>query len=177
MFIQIIQGKSTRQDECREMGERWLRELAPGANGWLGGTYGFTDDDQFLAIVRFESQEAAAANAARRNRIRHRLVILAAVGFGLAEIVAGSMPSYAAFAVWTPVLGIASLTMITSANATFQMSVAPEMRGRVMALYMMIFMGGTPVGAPIVGWVGQTFGARWTLIGGGVATILGTAPG
>ena len=71
-------------------------------------------------------------------------------------------------------IGIASLTMITSANATFQMSVAPEMRGRVMALYMMIFMGGTPIGAPIVGWVGETFGARWTLVGGGVATILGT---
>ena len=118
---------------------------------------------------------SGALLAARRNRIRHRLVILAAVGFGLAEIVAGSMPSYVAFAIWTPVLGIASLTMITSANATFQMSVAPEMRGRVMALYMMIFMGGTPIGAPIVGWVGQTFGARWTLIGGGVATILGTA--
>ena len=65
-------------------------------------------------------------------------------------------------------IGIASLTMITSANATFQMSVAPEMRGRVMALYMMVFMGGTPIGSPIVGWVGQTFGARWTLIGGGV---------
>jgi MFS family permease len=118
---------------------------------------------------------SGALLAARRSRIRHRLVILAAVGFGLAEVVAGSMPSYLAFAVWTPVLGIASLTMITSANATFQMSVAPEMRGRVMALYMMIFMGGTPLGAPIVGWVGQTFGARWTLIGGGVATILGTA--
>jgi MFS family permease len=84
------------------------------------------------------------------------------------------MPSYAAFAAWTPVLGIASLTMITSANATFQMSVAPEMRGRVMALYMMIFMGGTPFGAPVVGWVGEHLGARWTLIGGGVVTILGT---
>jgi len=117
---------------------------------------------------------SGALLAARRGRIRHRLVILAAVGFGLAEVVAGSMPSYAAFALWTPLLGIASLTMITSANATFQMSVAPEMRGRVMALYMMIFMGGTPVGAPIVGWVGETFGARWTLIGGGVVTILGT---
>ncbi len=65
MFIQIIQGKCTRQDECRDMGERWLRDLAPGADGWLGGTYGFTDDDQFMAIVRFESREAAAANAAR----------------------------------------------------------------------------------------------------------------
>jgi MFS family permease len=47
------------------------------------------------------------------------------------------------------------------------------MRGRVMALYMMIFQGGTPLGAPIVGWVGGTFGARWTLIGGGGLTILG----
>lgn len=66
MFIQIIQGKcTTRQDECREMGERWRRELAPGADGWLGGTYGFTDDGQFMAIVRFESREAAAANSAR----------------------------------------------------------------------------------------------------------------
>jgi MFS family permease len=43
-----------------------------------------------------------------------------------------------------------------------------------MALYMMIFMGGTPLGSPIVGWVGETFGARWTLIGGGAMTILGT---
>jgi MFS family permease len=112
--------------------------------------------------------------AARRGRIRHRLVIVAAVVFGVAEVVAGLMPSYVAFAVWTPVMGIASLTMITSANATFQMSVAPEMRGRVMALYMMIFMGGTPLGAPFVGWVGETYGARWTLLGGGVVTILGT---
>jgi MFS family permease len=72
------------------------------------------------------------------------------------------------------VIGVASLTMITAANASFQTSVDAVMRGRAMALYMMIFMGGTPIGAPIVGWVGQVFGARWTLIGGGVATILGT---
>ena len=113
--------------------------------------------------------------AARRTRVRHRLVILAAVAFGVAEIVAGLLPSYVAFAIWTPVIGLCSLTMITAANATFQMSVAPAMRGRVMALYMMVFMGGTPIGSPIVGWVGEQFGARWTLIGGGAATILGTA--
>ena len=65
MFIQIIQGKCTRQDECREMGERWRRELGPGAEGWLGGTYGFTDDDQFMAIVRFDSRETAARNSQR----------------------------------------------------------------------------------------------------------------
>lgn len=112
--------------------------------------------------------------AARRGVVRHRLVILAAVSFGAAEIVAGLLPSYLAFALWTPVIGITALTMITAANATIQMTVAPELRGRVMALYMMIFMGGTPIGSPIVGWVGETFGARWTLIGGGAMTILGT---
>ena len=94
---------------------------------------------------------SGALLAARRVRIRHRLVILAALAFGVAEIAAGVMPSYLTFALWTPVLGLASLTMITSANATFQMSVAPAMRGRVMALYMMVFMGGTPLGAPIIG--------------------------
>jgi MFS family permease len=117
---------------------------------------------------------SGALLAARRVRVRHRLVIMAAVTFGVSEIVAGLMPSYVAFAIWTPVIGVFSLTMITSANATFQMSVAPAMRGRVMALYMMVFMGGTPLGAPIVGWVGQEFGARWTLLGGGAVTILGT---
>ena len=117
---------------------------------------------------------AGALLAARRGRPRHRLVIGAALLFGIAEIASGLMPSYLTFALWTPVLGFTALTMITAANATVQLSVAPMMRGRVMALYMMIFMGGTPAGAPIVGWIGEEFGARWTLIGGGGMTVLGT---
>jgi MFS family permease len=117
---------------------------------------------------------AGALLAARRGIVRHRLVILAALAFGAAEVVSGLLPSYLAFALWTPVIGITALTMINATNTTIQPSVAPELRGRVMALYMMIFMGGTPLGAPIVGWVGETFGARWTLIGGGAMTILGT---
>ncbi len=71
-------------------------------------------------------------------------MILAALGFGLAEVVAGLLPSYLTFALWTPVIGLTALTMITAANTTIQLSVAPALRGRVMALYMMIFMGGTP---------------------------------
>ena len=116
---------------------------------------------------------SGALLAAGRGRPRHRLVILSALGFGLAVIVAGLLPSYLAFALWTPVLGLLALTMITAANATVQLSVSPELRGRVMALYMMIFMGGTPLGAPVIGWVGEEFGARWTLIGGGGMTVLG----
>jgi MFS family permease len=117
---------------------------------------------------------AGALLAARRGRPRHRLVIGAAMAFGLVEVLAGLMPSYLTFALLTPLLGLTALTMITAANATVQLSVAPMMRGRVMALYMMIFMGGTPLGAPIVGWVADVFGARWTLIGGGGMTVLGT---
>jgi MFS family permease len=111
--------------------------------------------------------------AARRVRIRLRLVAGAAVGFGAAEIVAGLMPTYVAFALMCPLIGFFTLTMLNSANATMQLESAPALRGRVMALYMTIVMGGTPIGSPIIGWVGQTLGARWTLLVGGLLTIAG----
>lgn len=65
MFIQIMQGKCTRPDELHGLADEWRRELSPGADGWLGGTYGFTDDDMFVGVVRFESREAATANSER----------------------------------------------------------------------------------------------------------------
>lgn len=65
MFIQVFQGTCTRQDEFHALSDEWRRELSPGATGWLGGTFGFTDDDQLIGVVRFESREAAEANSAR----------------------------------------------------------------------------------------------------------------
>jgi hypothetical protein len=65
VFIQVIQGKCTRPDELRAQAESWRDELGGGAEGWLGGTYGFTDDDEFSGVVRFESRDAAMANSAR----------------------------------------------------------------------------------------------------------------
>jgi hypothetical protein len=65
MFIQIIQGRCSREDEMRALTDRWVAEVAPGAVGWLGGTFGFTDDGQSIAVVRFESKEAAQANSER----------------------------------------------------------------------------------------------------------------
>lgn len=65
MFIQIIQGKCTRQDELRAMAERWRDEAGAAAQGWLGGTYGFTEDDMFVGIVRFTDRAAAMANSSR----------------------------------------------------------------------------------------------------------------
>jgi MFS family permease len=111
--------------------------------------------------------------AARREKVRHRLIIGAAVTFGLVEIVAGAAPTYAVYALLTPLLGLSALTMITAANAFMQLHTDAGMRGRVMALYMMIFMGGTPAGAPLVGWIGEQYGARMTLFFGGAMTILG----
>ena len=65
MFIQMIQGPCTRQDEVHALLDEWRSELAEGATGWLGGTYGFTDDDQLLAVVRFASRDEAMANSGR----------------------------------------------------------------------------------------------------------------
>ena len=114
-----------------------------------------------------------ALMAARRTRIRLRLVVGAALLFGLVEVLSGLVPTYWTFMAIVPLLGFTALTMITAANTTVQLATAPGLRGRVMALYLMVFMGGTPLGAPIIGWIGETFGARWTLIGGGGLTILG----
>ena len=111
--------------------------------------------------------------AARRPKVRVRLLFAAAVGFGVAEIVAGSLPSYLAFALFCPLIGFATITLLNSANATLQVETDPELKGRVMAIYMTIVMGGTPIGAPVIGWIGETYGARWTLIVGGVLVLVG----
>ena len=116
---------------------------------------------------------AGALLAARRVRTRGRLVIGAALAFGAMDIVSGLMPSYLSFAAVLPLVGFTALTMLTAANATMQLGIEPTMRGRVMALYMTVLMGGTPIGSPFIGWVGQEFGARWSLIVGGGLTMLG----
>jgi MFS family permease len=112
--------------------------------------------------------------AARRSSPRQRLVVGAALSFAVVEMTAGMMPTYLTFALMLPLCGLTALTMMTAANAFVQMSVAPHIRGRVMALYMAIFMGGTPLGAPVLGWVAEEFGGRWTLVGGGALTMVGT---
>jgi hypothetical protein len=65
MFIQVIQGKCSRRQEVRQLSDSWVSESGETAPGWLGGTYGFTDNDDFFAVVRFESREAAMENSSR----------------------------------------------------------------------------------------------------------------
>jgi hypothetical protein len=70
MFAQIIQGRTSDPDVLRTATDRWVRELAPGADGWLGSTAGVTDDGRFVVVVRFESAEAARRNSDRPEQGR-----------------------------------------------------------------------------------------------------------
>jgi len=110
--------------------------------------------------------------AARRKVPRVRLVVGAAFLFGVTTAALALMPTYHSFAVACVPVGLATITMMTAANATIQTTTSWAMRGRVMAVYMMVFLGSTLVGSPIVGWVGDAFGARWSIGVGSVASLL-----
>ena len=114
---------------------------------------------------------SGALLAARRERPRLRLVVGASIAFGLFAIIAAAMPTYELFAVALIPVGLSSLTLMTAANSSVQLATEPAMRGRVMALYMAVFMGGTPLGSPIIGWVGEHVGARWTIVLGGIVAL------
>jgi MFS family permease len=113
-----------------------------------------------------------ALMAARRRHPRVRLVIGSAFAFGVFAGVMALMPTYETYAVSTIAVGFASLTMMTAANTVIQMSTEPAMRGRVMSLYMMVLLGSTPIGAPLIGWVSEVFGARWSIGVGAIASLL-----
>lgn len=112
---------------------------------------------------------AAALLSARRQNARLRVLLLSLAGFAVAAAFAASAPTYGRFALALVPVGLTALTALTTANAMVQTRTAPEMRGRVMALYMAIFMGGTPIGAPMIGWIGEHIGPRWTIGIGSIA--------
>lgn len=110
--------------------------------------------------------------AARREHVRLIIVVVASGAFGVACVLAALTPTYVLFAVALVIVGAVSLTMMNTANAYVQTTTAPAMRGRVMALYMAIFAGGTPIGAPIVGLVANVWGPRWSLSIGAASGVI-----
>ncbi len=100
-----------------------------------------------------------------------RLVVGLAAAFAVLEVVSGFAPTYASLLVLLVPTGLLAISFLTTANPFVQLGSEPQMRGRVMALYTLVFFGGTPLGAPLVGWLAQTAGPRWSLIGGGVLTL------
>ena len=113
-----------------------------------------------------------ALMAARRKESRVRLVVIAAFGFGIAAGVNSLMPTYWTYAISCIFVGYFTLTLLTSANMAIQTSVDPMMRGRIMALYQVVLMGSTPIGAPIVGWMSANIHPRWGIGVGAIASII-----
>jgi MFS family permease len=112
--------------------------------------------------------------AARRSRPTLRLLIATSFAFSVLEVATGLMPDFWTFALALIPTGLALLTYTTASNSTTQLNTSPEMRGRVMGVYMMIFLGGAPIGSPLAGWIAAEFGARMSVISGGVISLVAT---
>ncbi|MET4541302.1 MFS family permease [Arthrobacter bambusae] len=134
--------------------------------GMDAGAFGLLNSVMAIGSV------TGALLAARRGRPRMRLIFIAAGGFGVASALAALAPNAMLFGLALVPCGLFALTLITSANGYVQSTTEAVMRGRVMSLYMAIFMGGTPIGAPLVGWVANVGGPRWAV---GVAALAGVS--
>ncbi|HVU72236.1 MAG TPA: MFS transporter [Mycobacteriales bacterium] len=142
--------------------------LALSAKHFHGGsaTYGLLSST--LAVGNL----GGALVATRRQRPRQRTMILAALAFGVAELVAALMPNLPLFMLALVPTGLAILTLTTTCNAYVQLGAEETFRGRVMSLYLMVFLGSTPIGAPIVGAICEHWGARAGLAAGGLASLV-----
>ncbi len=158
--------------------------------GFVIGTFGFNYQVTIALMARqqfhigaqafgllsttFAIGSLTGALLSTRRSVRPRQVFLvsSAIVFGAFTVAAGLMPSYLSFAVLLVPTGAAALVFSVANNSFVQLGADPQMRGRVMALYFMCFMGGTPLGAPMVGWISQRLGAPWGLIGGGAVVVV-----
>ena len=101
-----------------------------------------------------------------------RLLTFAAISFGTLMIAMSLMPSFGTAMLATAFTGFASIVFLSTANSLLQITARPEMRGRVMALYTVAFLGTTPIGAPIIGLISQRYGGRAGILIGGVACVI-----
>ncbi|MCW1249909.1 MFS transporter [Acaricomes phytoseiuli] len=115
---------------------------------------------------------SGALLAARRGATRLSYLVLAALALGIFSVLAAFAPGYWLYALALIPIGIAAVTFLNLCNTTIQLGADPAFRGRVLALYMMVVQGGTPLGAPLIGWIGTAFGPRWSLIIGGAVAVL-----
>jgi MFS family permease len=143
----------------------WLTAFAQNVFHGGAGLY------SFFNILMAVGSLSGALLAARRRSTRLRLMLFAAALFGLLEVLISFSPFVWLFCLVLLPIGMMGMTSNISTNTTVQMASDPEMRGRVMSLYMMVFVGGTPIGGPLLGWVTDTFGARVGFAAGGVVTL------
>jgi MFS family permease len=120
---------------------------------------------------------AGSLFAAGRDKTTFMHLCAGAVTFSVGAALCAIAPSYWWFAAALVILGVSALTFANSSNSLMQLATEPSMRGRVMAIRLAIAIGGTPIGAPIVGWVADRFGPRWSLAvaaaSGAIAAVIG----
>ena len=112
--------------------------------------------------------------AARRGRPSLRLLLVTSLVFSALEICTGMMPYFWSFLVALVPTGLALLSFTTAANSSTQLGTVASMRGRVMGLYMLVFLGGAPLGSPLAGWAAAEFGPRVSIIAGGLISLAAT---
>ncbi|AXX27827.1 MFS transporter [Actinosynnema pretiosum subsp. pretiosum] len=152
-----------------------LAVLARNTFGGDADAYGLLST--LLAVGTLAGATLAARRSTRGAKPRPVLLVVGALAFGVLEIVAGLMPTLWLVGLVLIPVGVAMMTFTTTANATVQLSVTPAMRGRVMGLYMLVFLGGNPVGGPVMGWLADHFTARAPLVVGGAVSIVAALVG
>ncbi len=143
--------------------------LAKYAFGGDAGSYGFLSSAMGVGSV------LGGLVVARSGRASHRRVGYAALFLGVAMLAASAMPSMGTVIAAMVVVGAGSVAFITMTSATLQLTAPVEMRGRVLALYVTALLGTTPIGGPVIGWIGQVVGPRATYVTGGVACVVTAA--
>lgn len=139
--------------------------------GGNAATYGFlTAAMGFGAVI-------GGLFTATRGRTGLRTMTFAATGFGAAMLCVALAPTLAIAFIAMAVTGFAAICFMSTGNATLQLEATPSMRGRVMSLWAVGFMGSTPIGGPLVGWVVEVAGARSGLAVGGVSCLVAAAIG
>lgn len=140
--------------------------MATQAYGRGAGEYGLLGSTMGIGAL------VAALSAARRERPRFRFILAAMGGFAVFMILSALSPTYWLFAVLMIPIGYFAVTTLITANALVQTSVSPEMRGRVMSVWGAVILGGTPIVSPIVGWMGDVIGPRWTVLGPAIPVLV-----
>jgi MFS family permease len=174
-------------------GLRYVRRtpelMVPLALMGLVGTLGFNFQVVLPLLAKFSFESGAMTYAAlvsamavgsiagalvngHRGRTGPRLIAGGALAFGVSALLAAAMPSLALEILMLAILGAAAVTFAATINSTLQLAVTPEMRGRVMALYSVVFLGSTPIGAPLTGWLAQNYDPRVALCLAGASGLL-----
>jgi MFS family permease len=127
-----------------------------------------------LAVGTLAGSLLTARRAAKRPP-SPKFLVAAAIGFGAVEAIAGIMPNYLTCGLVLILVGLGMMTFTPTASTMVQLAVEPHMRGRVMGLYTLIFLGSNPIGAPLTGWAAETLGNRAPLVLGGILAAVTAA--